>query len=79
MQCSNHASFWRLVIFHVKTAQGSTKFVYVLESVDHLRADNTLEKIALKLDIFHLHYGSVGSIAELLERGGKLGRPGDLI
>ena len=44
MQCSNHASFWRLVIFHVKTAQESTKFVYVLESVDHLRADNTLEK-----------------------------------
>ena len=44
MQCSSHASFWRLVIFHVKTAQGSTEFVYVLESVGRLSADNIIKK-----------------------------------
>ena len=59
---SNHASFWRLVIFHGKTAKESMGFVCVLESVGHLTADNTLEKflrwkIALKLDILHSHYG----------------------
>ena len=42
---SNHASSWRLVIIHGKTAQGSLGYVYVLESVGHLTADNTLEKI----------------------------------
>ena len=39
-----HASFWRLIIFHGKTAQGNFVFVYVFESVDHLTTENTLER-----------------------------------
>ena len=58
----HHASFWRLVIFHGKTAQRSMGYAYVFESVDHLTADNTLEKnlrrkIVYKLDILHSHNG----------------------
>ena len=57
----HHASIWRLVIFHGKTAQGSFGYMYVFESVDHLTTKNTLEKswkrkIVLKLDISYSHY-----------------------
>ena len=45
MQCLSHAFFLRFVIFHVKTAQGSTEFVYVLESVGRLSAVNIIKKI----------------------------------
>ena len=58
----HHASFWRLVIFYGKSAQGSLRFMYVFKSVDHLAADHTIDKISkckivLKLDILHSHYG----------------------
>ena len=58
----HHANVLCSAISHGKTAQGSLGFVYVFKSVDHLTADNTLEKmskckIVLKLDILHSHCG----------------------